>query len=98
MRSKTSPVHSSKESLFRSLSIADLPVDRKRKWLDLSLLPQKRYPEQHNLRRWAYARREEYNRYLLPRTLSTEITEAVKSEQTEEDLLGLAFIDEMIDG
>lgn len=93
-RSKTSPLPAITR---RSTSSVVVPAERKRKWRALET----RCPEQHDCRRWAYARRDEYNRYLIPRTSSTESTQSTKAvEHKEEDdqddilLLGLAFVDE----
>lgn len=95
-RNKTSPA-STKQRPFRAVCNDIPPGERKRKWKS----PESRYPEQHDLNRWAYARRDEYNRYLIPRTSSTELFRAVEEKSVLEDdgvvLRGLAFVDEVTD-
>lgn len=89
-RSKTSPL-----PIIRRSTSSYLVADKKRKWRAFETP----CPERHDCRRWAYARRDEYNRYLIPRTSSTESTRAVDKQEDEQDiaLLGLAFVDEAAD-
>jgi len=90
-RIKTSPA-SSRPSLLQTFSNA--PADRKRKLQGL----EGRFPERYDSQRWVYARRDDYDRYLIPRSSSTESTRVLEKEKQYEDdgpvLLGLAFVDE----
>ena len=94
-RSKTSPLPIIRRST--STNLVPAVADKKRKWRSYETP----CPERHHCRRWAYARRDEYNRYLIPRTSSTESTRAGDKQKEAEDedigLLGLAFVDEAAD-
>jgi hypothetical protein len=89
-RSKTSPLPIIRR--WASSSFVSAVADKKRKCRAFDTP----CPERHDSRRWVYATRDEYSRFLIPRTVSTESTRAVDKVEQDEDmvLLGLAFVDE----
>jgi hypothetical protein len=54
-----------------------------------SLACKRRYSERQDSRRWVYPHRDDYNRYLIPKTSQKQTTEA-----KDDDLVGLSFVDE----
>lgn len=86
-RVKASTLLQSNSLTSRVETSVDKTKDRKRKCSSLAC--ERRYSENQDSQRWVYPHRDDYNRYLIPRTSQKQNTEA-----RDEDLLGLSFVDE----
>ena len=86
LRSKTG-VPNAVWTKTQSTSIS--PSDRKRIWL--SLASESRHPKHHS-QTWIFPRRDDYNRYLIPRACSTESTLATRDEKLANDNVNLELM------
>jgi hypothetical protein len=78
-------------------SSVDKEQDRRRR--SSPLTDQRRYSERHDSQRWVYPRKDDYDRYLIPKISPKERREESIEARDEDDdagqvLLGLAFVDE----